>query len=300
LATRSDKLMPAERERVARRLRREASGMFRDIVMFSAMDAIRAASEEDMGDLWAESGGEALLTALQDIAHDIIEARKGMLSRYTVIENEGAAPARVQPGRSVRPGRAEQSGAGSRPRLSRNDADEMRSQILDDADEAATSKAQPSAEVLHLTFAQRISGADQSRADGKPLDDEETTASADFGEVAEPSPLAPEATDAIGDEQSPSALAARVSAPEPDPDFEAATDEAKAEGETAASVEDGVLPGGAVELWHAVLASGPAPRSIAQVLELMERFLSEVDRRDAEAMAAAEAEADDANLRKHG
>lgn len=300
LATRSDKLRPVERERVARRLRREAAGMFRDIVMFSAMDAIRAASEDETGDLWSESGGEALLTALQAIAHDIIEARKGMLSRYTVIENKDAAPARVQPGRTVRPGRADQSGAGSRARLSQNDADEMRSQILEDADESAATAAQPSAEVLHLTFAQRIAGADPALEEDAPTVEDEAEAAADLGDDSVQHRPAAGAPDANSDPAALSELVARVSAPEAEPDWEPETDVAAAAADTAAADEDGVLPGGAVELWRAVLASGPAPRSVAQVLDLMERFLSEVDRRDAEAMAAAEAEAEEADRRKHG
>jgi len=313
LATRSDKLMPTERERVARRLRREASDLFRDIVMFSAQDAIRAAGQDGTGDLWVESGGEALMTALQVIANDIIEARKGMLSRYTVIENEAAAPVRVQPGRTVRPGRTEQSGGKARTRLDRSDAAEMRSHFLDDAQGSGADAAKPSAEVLHLTFAQRIPGAGKSREDdaqAAPTDEAPIAApeAVEAGKPGDKATVPDEATEAAAEaagtpskgDDAISAQGAKESAAESEPIAKA--DGVETTGTAEAMGEDGVLPGGAVELWRAVLASGPAPRSVAQVLELMERFLAEVDRRDAEALAAAEAEAEaeEADRRKHG
>ena len=71
LATRSDKLAERDRARVHARLKREAGSSFRDIIMFSAVDAARACEMEHGEDLFANSGGEALINTLRAIARDI-------------------------------------------------------------------------------------------------------------------------------------------------------------------------------------------------------------------------------------
>lgn len=290
LATRSDKLMPVERERVARRLRREAGTMFKDIVMFSAMDALRAVSDPDAEDLWTQSGGAALLAALQDIAANVIQARRSMLARY-VPEGGDSEPARVLPGRASRPVRAEGAATPGRARLSRDDANDMRHQLLDETAARPAAGRQQTAEVLHLSFAQRIPVA---APDTDPA----------MSEPAEPAAddAAPERDETLERADDPDA--ADLTAPEAPAEIavDAVEDEAGvADQEAEPAWEDGVMPGGAVELWRAVVASGPAPATVADMLDLMERFLAEVDRRDAEAAALAAAEEAEENaLRRHG
>lgn len=298
LATRSDKLMPVERERVARRLRREAGAMFKDIVMFSAMDALRAVSDPEAEDLWTESGGAALLAALQDIAANVIEARRSMLSRY-VPEGADSEPARVLPGRALRPVRAEGAAAPGRARLSRDDANDMRHQLLDEPPARPAAGRQQTAEVLHLSFAQRIPVAApvndpavtdpvEPAADSAAPEWDETLERADGPDTALQMAPAEDAGDAAAD----------IVADAAEDGVEA---EAADEPEAEAAWEDGVMPGGAVELWRAVVASGPTPATVADMLDLMERFLAEVDRRDAEAAAQAAAEEAEENaLRRHG
>lgn len=72
LATRSDKLDERNRERVRRRLAREAGDLFGHIIMFSATDAIIARDEEDLVELLESSGGQALQETLQTVAAEIV------------------------------------------------------------------------------------------------------------------------------------------------------------------------------------------------------------------------------------
>lgn len=78
LATRSDKLAERDRARVHARLRREAGTSFRDIIMFSAVDAARACEMDQGQDLFASSGGEALINTLRAIARDLKPAINGI------------------------------------------------------------------------------------------------------------------------------------------------------------------------------------------------------------------------------
>ena len=82
LATRSDKLAPANKDRVYARLNRETEDRFKDIVMFSATDAIEAVSSDDPGELWLQSGAPELLKSLQNMAVRIFGKREQFLERY--------------------------------------------------------------------------------------------------------------------------------------------------------------------------------------------------------------------------
>ncbi len=88
LATRSDKLSAHDRGRVIARLKREAGASFRTILPFSAVDAIKACAEGEAGDLWLSSGAQDLLQNLNEIAEAICANRKGLLERYSVVEDQ--------------------------------------------------------------------------------------------------------------------------------------------------------------------------------------------------------------------
>ena len=314
LATRSDKLLPAERERVARRLRREAGETFRGVIMFSALDALRAVSEEDTGDLWVESGGEALLSALHEVAHDIIEARKGLLSRYSLAGAEGIAPVRVRPGRAARQDRGERDDGEGRTRLSRDDGASMRSRIMDDETASQDLPDRADAEVLHLSFAQRVQ-RHEDPANGPALTGQAQAEREAEIDPAQP-PVGADETVATLVEDLPEAVAGDEAAiSDMDEQTEATAEEddnetrivpcEHAEEEPAAisGQEDGAewheeVPVSAVSLWRGVLASEGEPRSIQEMLALFEKFLHAVD--IAEGIEPAE-EADPAVARvRHG
>lgn len=295
LATRSDKLLPAERERVARRLRREAGDMFRSIIMFSAQDALRAASAEDAGDLWSESGGEALLAALHEVAHDIIETRKGMLSRYAVIEGDGVLPSQPRNVRSIRPNRVDREDGAPRTRLSRNDADSLRSRIMDDDAGPSAPSARPDAEVLHLSFALRVPKTEEVELHQSEVEPDRGASEDEPDAAFEDAAMVPEA-EATCDlpedvETDPVEDCADTDATTPDDDG-APTDDGEADEEAEAE------PQSAARLWREVVAAEPEVRTVQDVIALFEKFLIAVDR--AEGIEPEAGQGADGGLRRHG
>ena len=195
LATRSDKLSPHDRARVIARLKREAGTSFRNILAFSAMDAIRACAEAEPGELWVSSGAQDLLQALTETAETICAQRQQLLARYHVVEDhenlhakpEGrqrAASAEVERPESdatsaptsatihdMSPRREEQAGADSAPagspkvmphriaRPSAGDSDHRRARLSRDAADSMLRVVQPDGTV----------NAGTSETDQRPL-----------------------------------------------------------------------------------------------------------------------------------
>ncbi|MCV2866269.1 dynamin family protein [Albidovulum sediminicola] len=306
LATRSDKLLAGDRQRVARRLKREAGDMFRSIIMFSAMDAIRAVSEEDASGLWVESGGDELLSALHEISHDIIEARMGMLSRYAVITGENVQPSRVRPGRAVRPARAERDDGAPRERLSRDDAATMRSFVVDSGDRPAAATGEAS-EVLHLDFSFRTGVAEPETETVEPMAEDQVEESAET--PAAQTPTADAAGAEVGDpverkaeadvseaEALPSDVVAEL-APE-DTENVPLSEVAEWDVNPVQAGEDTepeVLQTSLTRLWRDLLASEPEAHTVRDVLALFEKFLTAVDRAE-----GVEPDEEDAGIRRHG
>lgn len=115
LATRSDKLVASDRDRVQARLQREVGRDFRDIIMFSTFDAIRACAIEDGQALFASSGAEALMTRLRAICAELrFQGMGGALPAGGADASAVVADAPVADGQGgvVLP----MSGAGVRPR----------------------------------------------------------------------------------------------------------------------------------------------------------------------------------------
>lgn len=83
LVTRSDALKPNDQAKVLRRIDREAGDLFRKSILISARDAITARDNPEHADLWTRSGGDKLVDNFLSITADIMQARAGMLSRYT-------------------------------------------------------------------------------------------------------------------------------------------------------------------------------------------------------------------------
>lgn len=100
IVTRSDKLTTAvDRDKVARRLQREAGGLFSDIVFISSMDAVKAKIQLEAGaetTLWADSGAEKLLDALAMRFESIGEHRHALFARYSVAKSDRAHLLRLE------------------------------------------------------------------------------------------------------------------------------------------------------------------------------------------------------------
>lgn len=149
VATRADKLDDHNRERVRKRLQREASDLFDTIILFSATEAMEARNEVNPSGLWEHSGGAKLLAKLQQIAGGGTSDATGGAPQEGAESVPDDAP-KIRPARVTnRPGRG-------RLRISAEDAKSMRDELLsasngfhapDDTVEPAATTELPSIEL---------------------------------------------------------------------------------------------------------------------------------------------------------
>ena len=96
LVTRADTLGPKDRQKVLRRVNREAGHLFNRSILFSARDAITARDKSGDAELWGRSGGGKMVDSFLEITELIMDNRADMLARYQ-IDNSLAETPRVQP-----------------------------------------------------------------------------------------------------------------------------------------------------------------------------------------------------------
>ncbi|EEE35595.1 conserved hypothetical protein [Rhodobacteraceae bacterium KLH11] len=96
LITRADALGQKDRQKVLRRVNREAGHLFNRTILFSARDAIMARDKTGDAELWARSGGGKMVDSFLQITEQIMDDRANQLARYQI---DKALPdeARVQP-----------------------------------------------------------------------------------------------------------------------------------------------------------------------------------------------------------
>lgn len=104
LVTRADVLSPKDRQKVLRRVNREAGHLFNRSILFSARDAIMARDKSGDAELWTRSGGGKMVDSFLQITEQIMDSRADMLTRYQ-IDNGLAGGTPVQP---IRPKRMEE------------------------------------------------------------------------------------------------------------------------------------------------------------------------------------------------
>lgn len=96
LVTRADALGGKDRQKVLRRVNREAGHLFNRTILFSARDAILARDKTGDAELWSRSGGGKMIDSFLEITEQIMDTRAEMLSRYQVDKSLSDAP-RVEP-----------------------------------------------------------------------------------------------------------------------------------------------------------------------------------------------------------
>ncbi|WP_170418632.1 dynamin family protein [Ruegeria atlantica] len=96
LVTRADTLGPKDRQKVLRRVNREAGHLFNRSILFSARDAITARDKSGDAELWGRSGGGKMVDSFLEITEQIMDNRADMLARYQIDNSLAGAP-RVQP-----------------------------------------------------------------------------------------------------------------------------------------------------------------------------------------------------------
>ncbi|CAD0187050.1 GTPase Era [Ruegeria sp. THAF57] len=111
LVTRADVLASKDRQKVLRRVNREAGHLFNRSILFSARDAITARDKSGDADLWARSGGGKMVDSFLEITEQIMDNRAELLARYQV-DSSLAITEPVQP---LRPRKAAENAEQSRP-----------------------------------------------------------------------------------------------------------------------------------------------------------------------------------------
>ncbi len=111
LVTRADVLGTKDRQKVLRRVNREAGHLFNRSILFSARDAIVARDKSGDAELWARSGGGKMVDSFLEITEQIMDNRAEILSRYQ-IDSGLRASTRVQP---LRPEKSASGSSHSRP-----------------------------------------------------------------------------------------------------------------------------------------------------------------------------------------
>ncbi|CUH46856.1 dynamin family protein [Ruegeria atlantica] len=102
LVTRADTLGTKDRQKVLRRVNREAGHLFNRSILFSARDAITARDKSGDAEMWGRSGGGKMVDSFLEITEQIMDNRADMLARYQ-IDNSLANMPSVQPVRPRKP-----------------------------------------------------------------------------------------------------------------------------------------------------------------------------------------------------
>ncbi len=176
LVTRADALNQKDRQKVLRRVNREAGHLFNRTILFSARDAILARDKTGDAELWSRSGGGKMVDSFLEITEQIMDNRADMLARYQIDKSLTDAQ-KVQPLRPagkeeetplklvdpvdqpvdevdvvtsfpVRPARVERrSDEAERPRIDAGEAERMRAEM--------EAEAEPAEEDLRALFAEK-------------------------------------------------------------------------------------------------------------------------------------------------
>ncbi|WP_050603914.1 dynamin family protein [Ruegeria sp. 6PALISEP08] len=107
LVTRADALNLKDRQKVLRRVNREAGHLFNRSILFSARDAIVARDKTGDAEMWSRSGGGKMIDSFLEITEQIMDNRADQLARYQIDKSQSDAP-KVQP---MRPARSSDSDA---------------------------------------------------------------------------------------------------------------------------------------------------------------------------------------------
>lgn len=102
LITRADALGAKDRQKVLRRVNREAGHLFNRTILFSARDAIMARDKTGDAELWARSGGGKMVDSFLEITEQIMDNRADQLARYQIDKTQSDEP-KVRPIRPAKP-----------------------------------------------------------------------------------------------------------------------------------------------------------------------------------------------------
>ncbi|NOC92705.1 dynamin family protein [Ruegeria sp. HKCCD6604] len=101
LVTRADALSLKDRQKVLRRVNREAGHLFNRSILFSARDAMTARDKTGDAEMWSRSGGGKMIDSFLEITEQIMDNRADQLARYQIDKSQADAP-KVKPLRPAR------------------------------------------------------------------------------------------------------------------------------------------------------------------------------------------------------
>ncbi|WP_170457518.1 dynamin family protein [Ruegeria arenilitoris] len=180
LVTRADALDLKDRQKVLRRINREAGHLFNRTILFSARDAIIARDKTGDAELWSRSGGGKMIDSFLEITEQIMDSRAEKLARYQIDKSLAGTPP-VQP---VRPERSDRQTAAEEPapfKLTNPlDQDDGFEAVRNSDDVIATFPVRPARVERRgeSTERERINpdDADRLRAEMKPVPDDDLRA----------------------------------------------------------------------------------------------------------------------------
>ncbi|WP_171133330.1 MULTISPECIES: dynamin family protein [unclassified Ruegeria] len=106
LVTRADALNTKDRQKVLRRVNREAGHLFNRSILFSARDAIIARDKTGDAEMWGRSGGGKMVDSFLEITEQIMGSRAEMLSRYQMEKSTLPGIEKIKPLRPAKPSEA--------------------------------------------------------------------------------------------------------------------------------------------------------------------------------------------------
>ena len=126
LVTRADALNQKDRQKVLRRVNREAGHLFNRSILFSARDAILARDKTGDAEMWARSGGGKMVDSFLEITEQIMDSRADLLARYQV-DKSLPSGTKVQP---IRPSKGADAGVTTLKVVETVDADEPGADVV--------------------------------------------------------------------------------------------------------------------------------------------------------------------------
>jgi len=105
LITRADTLGAKDRQKVLRRVNREAGHLFNRSILFSARDAILARDKTGDAELWSRSGGGKVIDSFLEITEQVMENRADQLARYQIDKSLSDPDISVEKVQPLRPQR---------------------------------------------------------------------------------------------------------------------------------------------------------------------------------------------------
>lgn len=189
LVTRADALSLKDRQKVLRRVNREAGHLFNRSILFSARDAITARDKTGDAEMWSRSGGGKMIDSFLEITEQIMDKRADQLARYQIDKSQTDA-SKVKP---LRPARSS-----SEPKVQKGQDEATPLRLVNPLEADGTSNTEGAAVVTSFPVRparveRRADEAERVRIDAE----EAERLRAEMASEPEPLPVEPDTSDEL-------------------------------------------------------------------------------------------------------